>query len=107
MRLRSSRSAESVGNLIAVVLEDQECHFMSSCVRLYRISWFSHIRVDTDYIDSTRFVIPREFFHALVVGVGDRALDGYENQHSAVLSLQRTKGMLLPVGVGKCEIYNW
>src|SRR6185503_7490990 len=80
------RGAEPVGNLVAWILQDREGEFVFGGVSFNCGRIFRDVRVNADDGDAFRFVIRGEFFHALVVGVGNRTLDRDEQQHRAVFS---------------------
>src|SRR5215216_4966582 len=86
VRFGRYRGAESVRNLVAWILQDREGEFVFGgvCFNCGRI--FRGVRGNTDDGDAHGVVIRGEFFHALVVGVGNRTLDRDEQQHGAVFS---------------------
>ena len=47
------------------------------------------IGVDANHVDAARFVFLREFLHAFVVSIGNRTLNGNENQYRTAFARQR------------------
>ena len=67
-------------------------------------SRFGHVGVDADDVDAARAVIFGELFDALAICSDHWALRRKEDNHRAVLALERSERMLMPINIRQLEI---